>query len=129
MCVRSCSSAKQAVVGLGYHGAQDPAVCGVLADNQLCTLHTYRHAVAAALPQLQTLDGQELAAERTATATPGGSKGATALQHLAAMQLQAFSQARSLAARRTRSLVPRQFPTLLVLLVHDRPVHSLMQQR
>jgi hypothetical protein len=55
--------------------------------------------VAAALQHVQTLDGRELAADRTAAdrtaaATPIGSEGASALQHLAAMQLQAFSQVR-----------------------------------
>ncbi len=55
-------------------------------------MRTYRQAVAAALPQVQHLDGRGLAAERGPDGVLGGTKGATALQHLAAMQLQAFSQ-------------------------------------
>ena len=66
------------------------------AGNPLCQLRTYRVAVATALLQVRELDGRQLSAERAATATPGGSKGAFALQHLAAMQLQAFQQVCSL---------------------------------
>ena len=67
-------------------------MCAILTGNGLCGLRTYRQAVAAALPHVQHLDGQGLAAERGAGGMLGGVKGATALQHLAAMQLQAFSQ-------------------------------------
>lgn len=68
------------------------------AGNPLCQLRTYRHAVAAALPQVIALDGRQLSAERSAAVTPGGSKGAVALQHLAAMQLQAFQQVCSMSS-------------------------------
>jgi len=67
-------------------------VCAILTGNGLCGLRTYRQAVAAALPHVQHLDSRGLAAERSAGGMPGGVKGATALQHLASVQLQAFSQ-------------------------------------
>ena len=66
--------------------------CSLSTGNGMCGLRTYRPAIAAALPHVQLLDGRNLATQRGAAATPGGAKGASALQHLAAMQLQAFSQ-------------------------------------
>ena len=66
---------------------------GVGAGNPLCQLRTYRHAVAAALPQVAALDERPLSAERSKVATPGGSRGAAALQRLAAMQLAALQSA------------------------------------
>lgn len=83
------SSLQELAVLAGLPRLQELLLEGGSPGNSICSIPGYRTGVAAALPQLRSLDGRPLAAERHHQ--PGVHPGpAAAAQELALMQLQAF---------------------------------------
>jgi hypothetical protein len=81
------SSLQELAVLAGLPHLQELLLDGGSPGNSVCGIPGYRTAVAAALPQLLSLDGRPLQSERQPSS---GHQAAAAAQHLALAQLQAF---------------------------------------
>ena len=89
------SSLQELAVLAGLPNLRELLLAGGSPGNSICAIPSYRVAAAAALPQVQFLDGQPLEADRCSQPTM---QAATAAQHMAALQLQAFQLPQSAPA-------------------------------
>jgi hypothetical protein len=80
-------SLQELAVLAGLPSLHELALAGGSPGNSICAMPSYRAAVAAALPGLELLDGLPLQAERQ---RQPAMQPATAAQHMASIQLQAF---------------------------------------
>ncbi|CAL8460859.1 g390 [Coccomyxa elongata] len=81
------SSLQELAVLAGLPNLRELLLAGGSPGNSICAIPSYRVAAAAALPQVEFLDGQPLEAECSSQPTMPA---AAAAQHMASLQLQAF---------------------------------------
>lgn len=86
------SSLQELAVLAGLQNLRELLLAGGSPGNSICTIPSYRVAAAAALPQVEFLDGQALEADRSSQPTMPA---AAAAQHMALLQLQAFQPPQS----------------------------------
>ncbi|BDA41828.1 probable centriolin at N-terminal half [Coccomyxa sp. Obi] len=80
-------SLQELAVLAGLPNLRELLLAGGSPGNSICAIPSYRVAAAAALPQVEVLDGQPLEADRCSQPTMPP---AAAAQHMASLQLQAF---------------------------------------
>lgn len=80
-------SLQELAVLAGLPNLRELLLAGGSPGNSICAIPSYRVAAAAALPQVEFLDGQPLEADRCSQPTMPA---AAAAQHMATLQLQAF---------------------------------------
>lgn len=102
-------SLQELAVLAGLPSLHELALAGGSPGNSICAMPSYRAAVAAALPELELLDGLSLQAERQ---RQPAMQPAAAAQHMASIQLQAFQPSQpapALPSAHNSEAAPDQF--------------------